>query len=141
MFINRTKISSEHEDNPPTLTVLKPAVVIAQTDWKNASKSVMPGVVTNSVNVPKATMPAVARTIILVVNEICLVLRRIKLNTSVTTIKPIAPESARQEMTMFIVLLSAKFSRLLGHSEKPAVQNAETLWNMPYQAASKIPKS
>ena len=119
-------------------TVLNPAVVIAATDWKKDSQTESPGVVTNSVNVPNATITTVERQISLVVKEISLVRRQIKLNRSVTTIKPIAPANIRHDITKLIVLLSAKVSKLLFQREKPAVQKAETLWKTLYQAACQI---
>ena len=138
-LIRSIKISKEQEDKVPTLTVLYPPVVIAAVDWKKDSNSVRPGVVTNKVKVPKATMQKVHTTIILVVNEMAFVLRRIKLNKSVTTMNPMAPASDKHEITMLMVLLSAKFSKLLFHNENPAVQKAETLLKTLYHAASKIP--
>ena len=127
ILIKTIKISKEHEDNKPISTVLNPTVVIAATDWKQASHQVIPGEVKNNVNVPKANMPNVASTIILVVSEIAFVFRRMKLNKSVTTINPIEPASAKHEITILIVLLSTKFSKLLFHKENPAVQKAEIL--------------
>ena len=141
ILISKISSNSEHEDNVPIFTVLNPTVVIAATDWKNDSISDNPGEVTNKVNVPKANIAAVAKVIILVVREMESVLRRIKLNTSVTTINPIDPAKAKHETTILIVLLSAKFSKLLFHSENPAVQNAEILWNMLYHSALSTVKS
>ena len=108
-------------------TVLNPAVVMAATDWKHASQIVKPGEVTNNVNVPIPSNTSVDNTISLVVSDMASVLRRMKLNTSVTTINPMEPASAKHEITMLIVLLSTKFSKLLFQSENPAVQNADTL--------------
>ena len=96
-------------------------------DRKHASQIVSPGEVTNRKSVPMAKIRKVANTIILVVSEIDVVLRRIKLNTSVTTIKPIDPHNIKHEITMLMVLLSTKFSNPLGHNAYPAVQKADTL--------------
>ena len=98
-----------------------------EMDRKHASQMVSPGEVTNRKSVPMARIRKVANTIILVVSEIDVVLRRIKLNTSVTTIKPIDPHNIKHEITMLIVLLSTKFSSPLGHNAYPAVQKADTL--------------
>ena len=100
---------------------------MAEMDKKHASQMVNPGDVTNRINVPIAKISNVANTIILVVSEMEVVLRRIKLNTSVTTIKPIDPHNIKHEITMLIVLLSTKFSNPLGHNAYPAVQKADTL--------------
>ena len=49
------------------------------------------------------------------VSDIEVVFRRIKLNTSVTTINPMEPANVKQEITILIVLLSTKFSSPLLH--------------------------
>ena len=98
-----------------------------EMDKKHASQIVKPGVVTNKITVPNVKITKVASTIILVVSVMEVVLRRMKLNTSVATINPIDPANIKHEMTIFMVLLSTKFSSPLFHKAYPAVQNADTL--------------
>ena len=141
IHIKSTSISNEAEDKKLMLTVLNPHVVMAATDWKNASKSVKFGEVRKRVIVPNVSSANVAKTMSFVVREISFVFRRIKLIKSAITINPIEPASDRQQMTVLMVLLSAKFSKLLFQSENPAVQKAETLLKVLYQIALNIEKS
>lgn len=42
MLISKIKISSEHEESVPMLTVLNPQVVMAATDWKTPPSASAP---------------------------------------------------------------------------------------------------
>ena len=116
------------------LTELKPTVVIAVMVWKNdtSRRSSLFRCATlvserNMSPVPRMVNTSVVLRMIWLVNVMLFVLPRMWRQTSTNTMKPMAPEKLRMDMTTLSQKLSYNPAKLSGNKLNPAVQNADTL--------------
>src|SRR6478736_838473 len=90
---------------------------------------------TSTETVPRTSSTAVPTSIILACTERCRAPRNLYWNSSSHTGKPRPPATISVITTRLIGQSSTNGARFVGSSPKPALLNAETEWNRPYQNA------
>ena len=90
---------------------------------------------TSTDTVPTTSSTAVPTSIILAWTDRCRAPRNLSWNSSSQTGKPSPPATISVITTRLIGQSSTNGDRFVGSSPKPALLNADTEWNRPYQNA------